>query len=238
MLAEQIGVRLSRPGCREINVRIADLANEGAVDRSDAGQDDSFRDIHHAPVIAVGLVQFEHREFGIVPGADALIPEHPAKLVNALQTPDEHRLRGSSSAMRRIQVDIQRVVMRDKRPGGGPAGDGLQRRSIDFKKPLPVEILSNRLNDGDALLCAAKSLGRVNQVEISVPQPILFILHSVVLGRMRLQRLREECQTFGPDGRFAGTRPSRKCLRLRPGPRGRDSQRPSNQDRQFAFGRA
>ena len=53
--------------------------------------------------------------------------------------------------------------------------------------------------------CARSSVsGVVDQVEVAVPQPVLHLLHAAPLVRVRLQRLGQERQLVGEDGRLAG----------------------------------
>ena len=47
--------------------------------------------------------------------------------------PTISRLRCSSRAIRRNSGDVERVVMRDERPGRGAAGDGVQHGRFDFE---------------------------------------------------------------------------------------------------------
>ena len=54
--------------------------------------DQLFRQIHHRAVIAVRLVQLQHREFGIVPRADAFVAVDSTKLVNPFDSADHQPL--------------------------------------------------------------------------------------------------------------------------------------------------
>ena len=91
-------------------------------------------------VVAVGLVQLQHREFGVVPRADALVAEDPADLVDLLDAADQQPLQVQLQGDAQEQVDVERVVVRDERPGRGPAGDGVQRRRLDLAVALLVEV--------------------------------------------------------------------------------------------------
>ena len=46
--------------------------------------------------------------------------------------PTSRRLSVQFQGDAQIQVDVERVVVRDERPGRGAAGDGVQRRRLDF----------------------------------------------------------------------------------------------------------
>src|SRR4030042_1824762 len=67
--------------------------------------DDLLRDGHHVVVVAVRHVQLEHRELGVVPRADALVPEAARELVHPLQPADQAPL--EVQLRRNPQVQIQ-----------------------------------------------------------------------------------------------------------------------------------
>ncbi len=91
-------------------------------------------------VIAVGLVQLQHGEFGIVPGLDALVAEHPADLVDLFHAADQQSLQVQFQGDAQKQIDVQGVVVRDERPGRGAAGDGVQRRRLHLAEALAVQV--------------------------------------------------------------------------------------------------
>ena len=47
---------------------------------------------HHTAVIAVGLIDFEHRKLGIVPTRYTFVAEDAANLKHAIKSADEHPL--------------------------------------------------------------------------------------------------------------------------------------------------
>ena len=73
---------------------------------------------------------------GLCLASDALVAEDPADLVDLLDAADQQPLQVQLQGDAQIQVDVQRVVVRDERPGRGPAGDGVQRRRLDFEVAL------------------------------------------------------------------------------------------------------
>ena len=103
--------------------------------------------VHHRAVVAVGLVDLEHRELGIVPRADAFVAVDAAQLVHPLDAADQQPLEVQLQRDPQEQVDVERVVMRHERPGRGAAGDRVQRRPFDFDEAAAAERLANRAHD-------------------------------------------------------------------------------------------
>ena len=122
-----------------------------AAERLDAGDDQALGQVHHGAVVAVGLVQLHHGEFGIVPRADALVAEDPADLVDLLDAADQQPLQVQLQGDAQEQIDVERVVVRDERPGRGAAGDGVQRRRLDLAEAPVVEVAADGADDQDAL---------------------------------------------------------------------------------------
>src|SRR5207302_11473853 len=116
--------------------------------------------------VAVGLVQLQNDEFRIVLEADAVVPHQPADFVNRLDAADQQTLQIEFQGDAQIQVDVQGIVVRDERPCGGPAGDGLQRGRLDFLVALSVEIIADTPDNLDALLGPLQDLRAINQIEI------------------------------------------------------------------------
>src|SRR5207248_1733006 len=70
-----------------------DPGNSGAADRRLGGcRDEVFGEPHHVLVVGIGLVQLEHREFGVVLEAHAFVSEVAADLVDALDAADDAAL--------------------------------------------------------------------------------------------------------------------------------------------------
>src|SRR5205807_9096006 len=102
-----------------------------------------------------------------------------------------------------VQVDVERVVVRDERPGGGAAGDRLQCRRLDFLVTGGVKIIADGANDLDAFLGAFEHLRAVNEIEVTMPQAKLDLLHAAPLIGVRQQRLAQKVHRVGKDRQFA-----------------------------------
>ena len=131
------------------------LAVDRKVGRPVGGQRHMFEhllgELHHPQVVLVGDVDLHAGEFGVVRAVHALVAEVLAELVDPFETAyDEFfevELRGDA----KVEVDVERVVVRDERPCRGTARNGLQNRRFDFEIPLRVEELAHGRHDLRAL---------------------------------------------------------------------------------------
>ena len=100
--------------------------------------------VHDLVVRGVGLVQLEHGELGVVPGADAFVAEVAVDLVDALEAADDQALEVQLRRDAQEQVEVQRVVVRGERLGGGAADDVMHHRRLDFEEAARVEPAADR----------------------------------------------------------------------------------------------
>ena len=94
---------------------------------------------------------------GLCLRADALVAEDPADLVDLLDAADQQPLEVQLQGDAQEQVDVERVVVRDERPGRGAAGDGVQRRRLDLAEALAVEVAADGADDRDALAARGRA---------------------------------------------------------------------------------
>ena len=94
---------------------------------------------HHVGVVAVGLVQLEHRELGVVAGDDALVAEHPPDLEHPLEAADHEPLEVQLGRDAQVQVQVERVVVRDERLGRRAARDRVEHRRLDLDEAAVLE---------------------------------------------------------------------------------------------------
>ncbi len=73
---------------------------------------------------------------GLCRALDAFVAIDAAQLVDPLHAADQQPLQVQLQGDPQVKVDVQGVVVRDERPGGGPAGDRVQRRPFDLDEPL------------------------------------------------------------------------------------------------------
>ena len=172
----------------------------------DGRDDELFREVHHGAIIAVGLVELEHREFGVVPGVDALVAIDAAQLVDPLHAADQQPLQVQLQGDPQEQVDIEGVVMRGEGPRGGPAGNGVQRRALDLDKAFARERVADRLHDLRPPQETLPLALRMDQIEIPHPLPQFRVGQALVLFRRSLDALGKEVDVGGKDRQFAHLR--------------------------------
>ena len=136
VLGQQLGVGPPGPGGREVDGRLAPGTLISAAEGLDRPADQGLGQVHHRVVVAVGLVGLQHGELGVVPRADALVAVDPADLEDPLHAADQQPLQVQLGGDPQEQVDVERVVMGDERPGRRAAGDRLHRGRLDLDKTL------------------------------------------------------------------------------------------------------
>ena len=171
-----------------------------------------FRQVHQVGVIAVRLIELEHREFGIVPRRNPLIPEMRFRSYTRFSPPTISRFRYSSGAIRRYSVHIQRIVMRLERLRQGAAGDGMQNRRFDFKISALVQKPPQFANDQTPLHENIANFAIHDKIHIALPVPDLDILKSVPFLGQRKKAFREKHEFGCKDSQFAGTRAEQRSF--------------------------
>jgi len=101
------------------------------------------KQVHHGVKIAVGLVELNGGEFGVVLGVHALVAENSAYLVHPLNAAHDEPLQVKLRGYAQVHVHIQGVVVGDKGSGGGAAGNGVQNRCFNFHITAPVQIAAD-----------------------------------------------------------------------------------------------
>ena len=103
----------------------------------------SLHDRLHRRAVAVRLVDFAHRELGIVRTVDALVAEVLAELEHLVHTAHEQTLQVEFRRDAHHAVLVQRVEVREERLGRRPARLVLQDRRLDFHEALRPEVLAD-----------------------------------------------------------------------------------------------
>ena len=206
LLLKQLVVGFAVERRREVDHCFAPGALEIAVDGFDRVGDDRLGQVHHRAVIAEGLIRLEHRELGVVPRADPFVAIDAAQLVDPLHAADEQPLEMQLQGDPQEQLDVERVVMRDERPGRRAAGDGVQRGAFDLAEALLVQRVADRLHDLGAALEPLEHALAVRQIEIPHPLPQFGVGQARVLFRRRRDALGQEVQLLGKDRQLAGLR--------------------------------
>ena len=122
-----------------------------AVQRAADVAEQPFHQGHHVVQVGVGGVQLHQGEFGVVPGADALVAEDPPDLVDPLEAADDEALEIQLQRDAQVESQVERVVVGQEGPRRRAARDLLQDRRLDFQIVLPVQVLAHGPHDLDAV---------------------------------------------------------------------------------------
>ena len=151
VFGEQLGVGLPGPGRGEVDL-VFTPGQDHAVPEHLGGVDhDLFDQVHHRPVVAVSLVELDHRELGIVRRVDSLVAKHSADFIDPLDTADHQPLEVQFECDPHEQLDAQCVVFGDERSRCRAAGHRVQHRCLDLDEPLPRKRLANRVDDAGSV---------------------------------------------------------------------------------------
>ncbi len=91
----------------------------GAVEGGEGGAvhfvgdegDEFLGEVHQVVVVAVGLVELEHGELGVVLGGDAFVAEVAVDLVDAVEAADDEALEEELGGDAEGERDVERVVV-------------------------------------------------------------------------------------------------------------------------------
>ncbi len=161
---------------------------------------------HEVARTGVGLIQLEHRELGVVPRRHAFVAEHATELVHALETADDQALQIQLGRNAQVQIDVERVVMRDERPRRGTARYRLHHRRLDLRE---VERIEEAAHEPHELAATAKHLARLlahDQVDVALAQLRFRVRDAVPLLGQRPQRLRQQPDLGRVERQLAGLR--------------------------------
>ena len=162
---------------------------------------------HQLLILAVGLIELEHRELGVVLRRDAFVPEVAVDFVDALQAADRQPLQIQLGRDAQEQLHVERVVMRYERARQRPAGDRLHHRRLDLEVAPAVQ---ERADRGKHTTSDGEDLARVwidDQIEIALAIPGLDVGQPVPLLGQRQEALGEELERRRPDGQLVGLGP-------------------------------
>ena len=100
-------------------------------------------EVHQVVVIRVGLVELQHGEFRVVPGAEALVAEVAVDLEHPLEAAHHQTLEVQFRRDAQVHVQVQTVVVGDERPRRGAAGDHLQHRRFRFHETVAHQVIAD-----------------------------------------------------------------------------------------------
>ena len=163
-------------------------------------------EIHQAAIVRVGLVELQHGELGVVVRGEPFVAEVAIDLVDALQAAHHQPLQVQLRRDPQVEIDIERVVMRDERTRRGAAVERLHHRRLHFDEAARFQLPAQRRDDSRARDEDLAHVGIGDQIQIALAVARLHVFQAVPLLRHGEQRLAEELQLLRVDAQFAGAR--------------------------------
>ena len=159
--------------------------------------------IHHAVIVGICLINLNGGELRIVSGVHAFVAEDTTDLIDTLHAADNQSLQMQLGRNAHVHVDVQRVVMRDKRTRSSTARNRVQTRCLYFHKALAVTEVADFANDLRAILKGAAHFRIDNQIHVTAAIANIGVLQTVPLFRQRAQGLRQQLELVHANGNFA-----------------------------------
>ena len=167
------------------------------------GDDEALGELHHVVVVGERLVRLEHRELGVVAGVDAFVAEHATDLEHALEPADDEPLQVQLGRDAEVEVDVERVVMRDERARGRAAELVAEHRASRPRRTPVGELAPDRGDRGEA---DGEDAARVlvdDEVDVALAEAGVDVGEAVPLVGQRAQRLGQELEAVDLDRQLA-----------------------------------
>ena len=161
-------------------------------------------EVHDLVAADIGLVQLQHRELRVVPGADAFVAEIAVDLVDALEAAHHQALEVELGRHAQVHLHVQRVVVGHERARRGAAGEVVHHRGLDLEEAARVEPAPDRGDDARALDEDLARFGRHHQVDVALAVALLHVGQAMPLVGQRAQRLGQQAQALDLDRQLAG----------------------------------
>ena len=186
-------------------VQVSALVVDLAVFRNNLGRcpDDAFSFIHDIVEVVVSSVGFQFSKFRVVLEVHPFISEDPADFVNPFHVTDDQTLQRQFQGNPHVEVDVQSVVVSDERTCFSPAWDVVQNWRFNFQEVLPVQVVTDGLDDLGPVNEALVAFVVGDQVQVALAINGFNVLKTVVLVRQWPQSLGQEGHVLGPDRQFA-----------------------------------
>ena len=176
-------------------------------------------EVHHPVVVLVGHVQLEHGEFRVVEAAESFVPEVLTDFVDALVAPHDQPLQVQLVGNAQVELHVERVVVRDERPGRSAPVHRLQNGRFDLQIAPFVQEPSDRRNHARPLAENLPHLGIDDQIGVPLPVAKFLVRHLVVDlpvllfdDGQRTERFGQQLQPPGVDGDLAHARAEHEAL--------------------------
>src|ERR1700741_1698204 len=126
---------------------------------------------HKVAIIAVGLIELQHGELGIMFAGDALVAKIAVDLVNAIESSHQKALQIQLRGDTQVEIEIEGIVVGDERARSGPAGNRLHHRRFHFDITACIEERAKSAKNFGAPEKCLTDGGVNNQVDVTLSMP-------------------------------------------------------------------
>src|SRR3989338_731966 len=126
------------------------------------------------------------------------------ELKDALDAPNQEAFEKEFRRHPQVEIQIQRVVVGDKRPGRRASGDGLHHRRLHLQKIPLLKKAPNETNNPRAPFKHLSDLLIDHEIDIPLPVAGLDIRQTMPFLRQRPQTFAEQADSLGVDGQLLG----------------------------------
>ena len=187
----------ARPRLGEVDARRRRCSSTVSPSSAARGRvdDEALGELHHVVVVGERLVGLEHRELGVVAGVDALVAEDAADLEDPLEPADDQPLEVQLERDAQVEVDVERVVVGDERPGGGARrARGCSTGVSTSTKPRSASVAPDGGDRGEADLEDPAGVLVDDQVDVALAVAGVDVGEAVPLVGQRAQRLGQQLE--------------------------------------------
>ena len=164
----------------EVDVVAPDVDLRGTVESQGDALEHVLGEGHHPVVVLVGHIDFHGGELGVVGAVHALVAEVAAELIHTGEATDYQTLEVELVGNAEIEVDVQRVVVRDEGARGGTAGDALQHGGVHLEVALLVEVTAHLVHYLGTLHKGVADMGVDDEVDVALAVAQLGVAEGVV----------------------------------------------------------
>ena len=160
------------------------------------------KEVHHIIEIRIRLIEFYGGKLRIVLGIHTLVSEDASNFIHAVHSADNQSLQRQLRCNPHVHVEIQRVVVGDKRPCRRAAGDGVQNRRLHLHVTAAIHEVPDMLDELGADLKIPPYLRVDNQIHIPLTVPGFTIRQSMEFFRQRQQGFAQQNHLLRTDAHF------------------------------------
>ena len=139
-----------------------------------------------------------------MPVVHAFVAEIPVQLVHPLEAAHHEALQIELRRDAQVERHVERVQMRDERPGVRTAVERLQHGGLHFEESPVVQPLAHGLDDLRPLFKSFAHVGIDDEIHVALAVALLLVREAVPFFRERPEGLGKDGEALHAHGHFAG----------------------------------